>query len=77
MFSVFFGTISHCAWRPKQYQAVSDGARAHILHAMGGAAIGTLRDGAYKRKLVERKGYSVEPTEYIDFRFSRSTKKPA
>jgi putative phage-type endonuclease len=61
----------------KQYQAVSDGARAHVLHAMGDAAIGKLREDAYKRKLVERKGYSVEPTEYIDFRFSKATKETA
>jgi hypothetical protein len=44
---------------------------------MGDAAIGKLREDAYKRKLVERKGYSVEPTEYIDFRFSKATKETA
>jgi putative phage-type endonuclease len=57
----------------KQYKAVSDGARAHILDAMGNAAIGRFDDGSiYTRKTVQRKGYSVEPMEYIDCRFKKA-----
>jgi hypothetical protein len=38
---------------------------------MGDAAIGRLPDGGmYKRKVVQRKGYEVEPCEYVDMRFS-------
>lgn len=58
----------------KRYQNVADGARAHLQALMGDNAQGVLPDGtAYTRKLVFRRGFTVDDTKYIDFRF---TKKP-
>lgn len=47
-------------------------ARAELMAMLGESAVGLLPDGSggYARKLVQRKGYTVEPTEYVDFRFS-------
>jgi putative phage-type endonuclease len=56
----------------KQYQAVSDGARAHILHTMGDAAVGRLQNGgAYKRKIVHRPAYEVADCDYITLTYSK------
>ncbi|MGF6920173.1 YqaJ viral recombinase family protein [Paraburkholderia sp. 40] len=56
----------------KAYQAVSDGARAHILHAMGEAAIGRLPDGGqYRRKIIHRGEYTVEACDYTTLTFSK------
>lgn len=58
-----------------QYEAVRDGASAHILASMGDAAAIQFPDGSgYTRKLIKRKGYSVEPNELIDFRFVKQIK---
>ncbi|WP_336597196.1 hypothetical protein [Paraburkholderia bengalensis] len=57
----------------KQQKAVSDGAKAHLLRAMGDAAIARLPDGStYKRKEVTRKAYTVESSTYIDFRHTKA-----
>jgi putative phage-type endonuclease len=58
----------------KRYQAVSDGAKAHILDAMGSAAIARLPNGAgeYTRKQVDRRPYAVEAASYIDVRYRKS-----
>ncbi|MGF6978986.1 putative phage-type endonuclease [Paraburkholderia sp. JPY465] len=46
-------------------------AKARILHLMGEASVGLLPNGGgYTRKIVKRNGYAVEPTSYVDFRFS-------
>jgi putative phage-type endonuclease len=59
--------------RVKEYEAVSDGAKAHMLRAMGNAAIARLPDGStYKRKEVTRKAYAVEAATYIDFRHAKA-----
>ena len=59
-------------YEAKQYQAAVDCAKAHVLHAMGDSAIGRLASGGeYRRKLIKRAGYAVEPMEYVDFRFSK------
>jgi putative phage-type endonuclease len=57
-----------------RYKAISEGARAHILHAMGDAAVGVLPSGAgaYRRKLIERAGYPVEPCSYMDCRYIKA-----
>lgn len=56
----------------KRYQAASDAARAHILHAMGDAAIGRLPNGgAYKRKTVHRPAYEVEDVDYTTLTYSK------
>lgn len=49
--------------------AVIDAATAHILHEMGNAAVGRMPGlGRYQRKLIQRRGYAVDPTEYIELR---------
>ena len=59
----------------KLYEAASDAARAHIAHAMGSAAVGHLpHGGEYRRKVVNRKGYSVDACEYVDLRFAHPKK---
>jgi len=60
----------------KTYESVIEGAKAHLQELMGQSAVGLIpgMDGAgYTRKLTKRKSFTVEATEYIDFRF---TKKP-
>ncbi|SPA17214.1 YqaJ viral recombinase family protein [Cupriavidus taiwanensis] len=57
----------------KHYEAVSAGAKAHLLHAIGNAAAGVLPDGGmYRRKVVHRAGYAVDPCDYVDFRYVKS-----
>lgn len=59
----------------KRYQAVVDGAKAHIMHAMGNAAVGILPDGTgYTRKQITVKEHTVAASSYV--RLSH-TKKPA
>jgi len=56
----------------KEYEAVASGAKNHILAAIGGNATGIIDGiGSYDRKLVKRKGFSVEPTEYMSMRFKK------
>lgn len=55
--------------RRDAYQKTIDGATAHLLDRMGSAALLRFWDGkAFRRKLIKRKGYTVEPAEYMDFR---------
>ncbi len=50
-------------------------ARAHILEAMGSAAVGAFPDGVcYRRKEIERAGYEVKPSRYIDCRIAKLSK---
>lgn len=59
----------------KRYSMAADVAKLHIMKAMGQSAIGKLPSGGtYTRKLVTRKGFTVEPSSYIDMRYS--TPKP-
>ncbi|MEX3635991.1 YqaJ viral recombinase family protein [Paraburkholderia sp. BR14320] len=59
--------------RVKEYSAASEAAKNHILWTMGEAAIGRLADGsAYRRKLIEKKAYTVEAHQYIDCRHVRA-----
>lgn len=60
----------------KELDLVVDFNKNMILEAMGEAAIGLLLDGTgYTRKKVNKTGYSVEPSSYVDFRFSKKLKK--
>lgn len=52
------------------YAAVAEGAKAHMLYEMGEASVLAFSDGkALRRKLTKRKGFTVEPSEYMDARF--------
>lgn len=54
-----------------RYTAVADGAKAHLLYAMGEAAELVFADGkALRRRLQRRKGYTVPESSYIDARFA-------
>lgn len=55
-----------------RYEKIKDGARAHLLSAMGEASILTLPDGSkWERKTVARKGFTVEATEYTQLKWSK------
>lgn len=55
----------------KKYERDAEGAKAHILHTMKGAAVGRLPQsvGAYRQKVVKKPGAVIEPYSYIDFRY--------
>jgi len=60
----------------KTYQAVADGAKNHILTAMGDSAIGFISGaGSYNRKLVKRKAFEVSASESIRLSFKKEAKK--
>lgn len=55
------------------YEAILDGARAHLLAEMGNASAIAYVDGkAFVRKIVSKKAYTVNyaATKYVDFRLS-------
>jgi hypothetical protein len=57
------------AWKGK-YETTADGAKAHLLRAMGEAAEMQFSDGKIlRRKAITVKGYTVEPREQVDARF--------
>jgi len=51
-------------------------AKARIIYAMGEAAVGRLGGWRVTRKVVARKGYTVEPTEYLDLRVYEPKAQP-
>lgn len=66
---------SESAALEKQYRTSKETAQSHLRALMGEASIALLPDGTgYTRKEVKRKGYTVEPSSYIDFRFSKKPK---
>ncbi len=59
--------------KAKEYQTVAELAGNHLKSVIGDAAMARLPDGSgYTRKQVKRKGFTVDPTSYIDLRFKRS-----
>lgn len=51
-------------------------AKSRIQEAMGEASMGVFAaGGGYTRKVISRKGYIVEPTDYIDLRFNSRLKE--
>ncbi|MDR5757874.1 lambda-exonuclease family protein [Caballeronia sp. LZ035] len=66
-------TMQGAKKKQDSYEAIVDGCKAHLLELMADAAIGKLNiGGEYRRKVIERKAYSVEATQYVDFRFSKA-----
>jgi putative phage-type endonuclease len=62
----------------KLYEAVATGAKNHFLNLMKSAAIGRLPDGTgFTRKVIKRDGYTVDPVQYVDFRFAKKLKDAA
>jgi putative phage-type endonuclease len=59
------------AERAKLYTTTADMAKAHMLNAMGEAAQLAFPDGkCLRRKVLTRKGYTVNTTQYVDARFT-------
>ena len=58
------------------YNKAAEMAKNHLRRIIGNNAVGLLPDesGGWTRKIVKRSGYTVEPSEYIDFRFSKKPK---
>ena len=55
--------------RYSHYGKIIEGAKAHIQMEMGNAVVGMLPDGrCYRRKVIKKNAYTVEPTQYVDFR---------
>lgn len=55
------------------YEALIDGARAHLLSEMGNASAIAFDDGkAFARKIISKKAYTVQypRTSYVDFRLT-------
>jgi hypothetical protein len=53
-----------------EYEVAGKVAKAHLLRAMGECAeLEFIDGGLLRRKLVQRKGYTVDPTSYMDARF--------
>lgn len=56
----------------KHADSVVEGVKAHLLWDMGEAAMLKFADGkVLRRKLTKRKGYVVEPTEFMDVRIAK------
>lgn len=83
--STIEATAMHEHWRAvyetagemvKKYEAVIDGAKAHLLAEMGNAALLRFDDGrAFRRKEIAVKGRTqvVEPYKYMDFKLIKDT----
>jgi hypothetical protein len=53
-----------------EYEVAGKVAKAHLLRDMGECAeLEFIDGGLLRRKLVQRKGYTVDPTSYMDARF--------
>ena len=64
--------VIEAAEKVKFYQGVVDGSKNHLLEMMGNSAIGKLSGGGqYTRSVTKRKGFTVEPVEFVNFRFKK------
>jgi predicted phage-related endonuclease len=62
--------MEDAAEKAATYGKTAEGAKLHLLWEMKNAAQLVFSDGkALRRKLVTRKGYTVEPSEHVDARF--------
>lgn len=69
-------SMETAADRAASYQKTADGLKAMLLWDMGENAQLKFADGkALRRTLTTRKGYTVEPTSYIDARFVTAKEK--
>lgn len=67
---VYLDALEHV----KKYQTMADGAKAHFLVKMRNASIAKLPDGSsFVRKMVKVKGYSVPPSEYVNFSYRKGS----
>jgi predicted phage-related endonuclease len=60
----------------KRVSTLASSVKNHIAHLMGNVEIALLPDGTkWRRKMIKRAGYTVEPAEYIETRLIRPRKK--
>ena len=60
----------------KQYTQAAKAAKAHIQMAMKESAIAKFPDGTgYTRKVIKKKSFKVEATEYMDMRYKKEIKE--
>lgn len=55
-----------------QYDKTAEAAKDHLLHALGNGSVLDMGDTQLVRKIVKKKAYTVEATEYIDARFKKT-----
>lgn len=56
----------------KDYEAIAQGAKNHITGYLGNASIGNIQGvGTYSRKLIKRKGFTVDATDYMKLAFKK------
>src|SRR5215470_1672149 len=82
-----YATSAQTKWRSiyeearqhaESYQQAAEGAKAHLLHEMGTATRLLFDDGMQlRRRIVQRKAYSVAPGSYIDARFTKVKEEKA
>lgn len=59
--------------KEKAIKEARDEIKARLIHAMDAAELGNLPDGrSITLKTVHRKGYTVEPCDYLDFRVKKA-----
>ena len=61
----------------KRLEALKAEGKAHILRELDGYAFGTLAQGEYRYKTVERAAYQVPASSYQDLRFATKQTVPA
>lgn len=70
------GVMQDAAEFRQRFEKSEELARLHIASQMGDAAVMRFADGScMTRKLVTRKGYTVEASSYVDVRFKKPTKE--
>lgn len=73
----YLATYRDAVVRRDRYADVVTNSKAHLAYFMGEAAELAFQDGSvFRRKLVNRKGYEVAPTEYMDLRLIKPKGKP-
>jgi len=56
-----------------KYEKAAEVAKFHLQSLVGNHPAGILPDGSgFTRKIVKRSGFTVEPVEYVDFRYKKS-----
>lgn len=64
--------MEEAAAEANKYEAVATGAKHHLLHKLGNGHAIDFADGyRFERRIVERSGYTVAPTSYIDARVKK------
>ncbi len=59
--------------KAKTYQTAADAAKTHLVWTLGDGSAMRFNDGQeLRRKVVKRKGYTVEPTEFVQISFAKA-----